>query len=317
MDRLPSESIFNILEGLTSCKNIILTLNKRRLPEFSPKQWETLTNRIQSPEFDNLTAVPTITQDEGQYVLIPHYRDNLANKFYTKCVYVNLQQYDGAGMKQKWYHGVRANKEIRYFQYFTNVSVIGQRTFEWHSPKLTEVTIPDSVTSIERLAFHANELAQVKIPDSVTSIGDFAFSTNLLKEVNIPDGITKISSGAFKDNMLQQIKIPDSVTIIKSEAFRYNKLKKVNIPDGVTTIGEFAFADNNITEIDIPDSVIWIKEHAFTNNDISDITVPENTHVEDGAFWLHYGTVKIKRRKSVNTAVNKGVEESKSSKLKF
>ena len=54
--------------------------------------------------------------------------------------------------------------------------------------RLTSVTIPDGVISIEDWAFHrCSSLASVTIPDSVTTIGDFAFANCFgLKSVTIP-----------------------------------------------------------------------------------------------------------------------------------
>ena len=54
---------------------------------------------------------------------------------------------------------------------------------------LTNITIPDSITSIGRSAFNGcSSLASITIPDSVTSIGDNAFyCCDSLKEVHISD----------------------------------------------------------------------------------------------------------------------------------
>ncbi|MDO4543766.1 MAG: leucine-rich repeat domain-containing protein [Clostridia bacterium] len=60
-------------------------------------------------------------------------------------------------------------------------------------------TIPNSVTSIEELAFRAyKSLTEVIIPDSVTSIGDWAFADcTSLTEVTIPASVTSIGDLAF------------------------------------------------------------------------------------------------------------------------
>ena len=64
---------------------------------------------------------------------------------------------------------------------------------------LTEYTIPDSVTKIEKYAFYeCSALTSVTIPDSVTSIGSYAFSyCTSLTSITIPDSVTKIGECAF------------------------------------------------------------------------------------------------------------------------
>ncbi len=64
---------------------------------------------------------------------------------------------------------------------------------------LTNVVIPDSVTSIGRYAFQGcSNLTNVVIPDSVTSIGEYAFeSCSSLTSIVIPDSVTSIGGWAF------------------------------------------------------------------------------------------------------------------------
>ena len=87
---------------------------------------------------------------------------------------------------------------------------------------LTSITIPDSVTSIGGAAFSdCTSLASITIPDSVTSIGDLAFyGCTSLTSITIPDSVTSIGSWTFSDcTRLTSITIPDSVTSIDDLAF--------------------------------------------------------------------------------------------------
>ena len=88
--------------------------------------------------------------------------------------------------------------------------------------EITELKIPDGVTSIASCAFYnCSGLTSVTIPDSVTSIGDYAFSgCSGLTSVTIPDGVTSIGNNAFSGcSGLTSVTIPDGVTSIGNNAF--------------------------------------------------------------------------------------------------
>ncbi len=68
--------------------------------------------------------------------------------------------------------------------------------------EVTQVVIPEGVTSIGSCAFHsASYITSVKIPNSVTSIGSYAFeSCTSLTEIVIPNSVTSIGNGVFQNN---------------------------------------------------------------------------------------------------------------------
>ena len=78
-----------------------------------------------------------------------------------------------------------------------NLISIGNYAF-YECSSLTNIEIPEGVTSIGNEAFSSSGISSIEIPESVTSIGDYAFqSSDELKEIVIPRSVKYIGRGAF------------------------------------------------------------------------------------------------------------------------
>ena len=131
----------------------------------------------------------------------------------------------------------------------------------------------------ENLYLNGELVTDLVIPDSVTSIGNYAFyGCTSLTSVTIPDSVTSIGSSAFYNcRSLTSVVIPNSVTSIGDGAFYgCTSLKNVTIPDSVITIGDSAFSGcTSLTSVIIPDSVTSIGSSAFSGcSSLKSITLP-------------------------------------------
>ena len=180
------------------------------------------------------------------------------------------------------------------------VEHIGRRAFEWCS-SLTEVVVPDGVTSIDfAVFFGCSSLTKVVIPNGVTSIGESAFgSCSSLMEVEIPDSVTSIGDMAF---------------------FRCSGLTEVVIPDNVTSIGEFAFENcSSLTEVVIGDKVSSIGDGVFfICSSLTNITVKENNtwyssldgnlYNKDQTMLIQYASGKTDKTFTISDCITSIVE---------
>ena len=184
---------------------------------------------------------------------------------------------------------------ISFADYYANPLLYAKNLY-LNNELVTELIIPDSVTSIGSYAFYnCDSLTSVVIPDSVTTIGSYAFAyCDSLTSVVIPDSVTTIGSSAFAGcnkliseyNYVKYLKANDNpyfavlevtnknfstytihpdTKIIAYEAF-YNcdSLTSVEIGDSVTSIGSYAFRNcDSLTSVETGDSVTSIGDRAF------------------------------------------------------
>ncbi len=108
-------------------------------------------------------------------------------------------------------------------------------------------TIPTdaaAATSIGRAAFQGCKITDITIPQNVTSVEMYAFADcTSLRSVSISQGMTDIGEGAFYGcAVLEMIDIPSKVTSIGALAFNEcTELKYVTLPQGLQSIGISSF----------------------------------------------------------------------------
>ena len=189
--------------------------------------------------------------------------------------------------------------------------------------EITELIIPNSVTSIGDYAFYfCTGLTSVTIGNSVTSIGNYAFGDCFyLISVTIPNSVTSIGNGAFQDcDGLTSVTIPNSVTSIGYGAFVFcTGLTSVTIGNSVTSIGSRAFWDcDGLQKVIVKDIAAWCgisfsdiysnpllyAKHLYSdeNTEITELIIPNSvTSIGDYAFCQCFDLTSVTIGNSVTS----------------
>ena len=221
-----------------------------------------------------------------------------------------------------WYNGIKYPvTSIRYHAFYECKS-------------LTEVTIPNSVTTIGNGAFDSctglqkviwnarniqdpqifnqpfsgcDRLTDFVFGEEVEHIPDYlCYNLTLLNTIVIPNSVTTIGERAFSEcRGLQKVTIGNSVTTIGKFAFTScTGLQKVTIGNSVTAIGYGAFDScSGLTEITIPNAVTTIGVWAFSScTGLTEVTIPNSvTTIEGYAFTRCTGLKTVTIGNSVTT----------------
>ena len=158
------------------------------------------------------------------------------------------------------------------------------------------------------------EITELVIPNSVTSIGEYTFyGCSGLTAITIPNSVMSIDAGAFYDcTGLKKVIVNDiaawcgiSLGNNYSNPLYYahhlycdedTEITELIIPNGVTSIGGGAFYDcTGLTSVTIPNSVTSIGKSAFAYcSGLTSVTIPNSvTSIGEGAFRGCSGLTRV------------------------
>jgi len=171
----------------------------------------------------------------------------------------------------------------------TNVAIpgsvinIGFQAFEG-CVNLATLTLSNGVQTIADQAFYATQISQVTIPDSVTSIGTAAFDTSTLLGITVSPGNTAYTS-------IDGVLFNESGTVL----LQYPGARadgSYTVPTGVLEIGPSAMSAPNLTNVSLPSSLLNIADYAFEQaasaSGLMSVTIPVS--VTNVGFHAFYGT---------------------------
>lgn len=155
-------------------------------------------------------------------------------------------------------------------------------------PNLTDVSIPNSVTSLGSRVFTRSGVQYVQLSPNTTEIPEGAFYECDLRDLNIPSGVTQIGTWAFRNNPnLRRISVAGTVKTVGTEAFSGCDIADIELHEGVEVIADKAFGSNKCTELMLPSSIKIINSNAFGSwyltKVVTEAKVP-GLLVDDG-FW--------------------------------
>lgn len=130
-----------------------------------------------------------------------------------------------------------------------------------------KVVINEGISNISNYAFYnCTSLEEITIPNTVTSIDFDALAKTNIKKLTIPNSVTTIADCAFWGNpSLTEVKLSENLKSLGVNAFQQcTALTEIEIPEGITKIGQWTFLDcSSLAKIYIPKAVTLIDTWAF------------------------------------------------------
>jgi hypothetical protein len=160
-----------------------------------------------------------------------------------------------------------------------------------------DVVIPETidglpVTIIGIRAFYRRNIASVVIPETVVTVEPLAFAENHLQSANI-SGCVSIGYEAFAGNALSALTLSERLSSIGPRAFINNRLSAIVLPGKITNIGKDAFAGNPLASITVSAKRNLFASQGFEPSFVN-YYVGEGrgagVYVKDGLVWARKET---------------------------
>ncbi len=154
---------------------------------------------------------------------------------------------------------------------------------------IKKVTFGGNCTAVFSNMFeNCSSLTEINIPETVTSIAANAFAGTGIASLDLHGGIATISSSAFQNcKSLTTVKLNEGTTFIDALAFNGSPVSSLSLPASLTTIGKQAFNNCALTgDIVLPGAVARINDLAFSGNkEMKTIALPATlTNLGEGVF---------------------------------
>ena len=137
-----------------------------------------------------------------------------------------------------------------------------------------------------------NKITNVTIPNTITEIfSSFCFCTSL-KSISIPDSVTKISSSFNTCDSLENISLNNGLREIDDSFYFCNKMTSVVIPDSIETLSGFDGC-SSLLNVTIPQNNIKIYGTSFSGSPWRKNLATNNGYaIVNGILLAYYGTSK-------------------------
>lgn len=182
-------------------------------------------------------------------------------------------------------------------------TAIPERTFAY-CEDITQINLPETVTSVGQYAFLATNITSMSFPDSVKTIGDNVFSKcPKLNSVHIGSSVTNINKmfGGLEVSLDTLTVSVDNATyksvnnglLSKDGTKLYYANKLGEIPQGITSFGDYAFENHSeITSVVIPEGVKLLSRGLFSNcTKLETVTLPQSL-VRIGSYTFQGCAIK-------------------------
>ena len=231
-----------------------------------------------SDKGENSNDLDSYRQEE---IVVDHYTNDKGQTFYFDSLdseTITITKYEGQDLP----HVVEIPAEMEG----KNVAGISDMAF-YSLSNITEVVIPNSVTTIGDLAFaECRQLTKINIPASVESLGESVFwRCASLETVEFANGskITEIPKFTFKECVsLKSVTVTANIAKIGDGAFHAcTALESVVIEEGVKILGKQAFQDcDALASVTLPASLTEIGAYNFLGSEalyLEGITAPADS----------------------------------------